>query len=168
MLCHAVAIQVGEPCAAPGVWTETLPVPSDDPAARRLRDRELHRPVDPRTGPGFRAVQLCYADGLVDLILVAHDTVADADALDRMAREGELTPPDAVDREYTLPEPPVWGFGDPPARGLHELTVHIGHISANAMTEALDVVLHRCGHAGGEVPLVTVGPAGRARLGVPL
>ncbi|MCP2243417.1 non-ribosomal peptide synthetase [Lentzea aerocolonigenes] len=166
MLCHAVAVRLDEPCTAAGLWTETVALRSDDPAAGRLRDRELHRPVDPHTGPGFRAVQLCYADGPVDLVLVAHDTVADAEALERMARSGELNPPAAVEREYTFPEPPAWGFGDPAARGVRELTVHIGQ--TDRLSEGLGVVLRRCGHEPTGVPLVTIGRTGRAHLGVPL
>ncbi|NSC20090.1 amino acid adenylation domain-containing protein [Streptomyces albus subsp. chlorinus] len=57
------------------LWVEHIDEAADGPRAVARRESELSRPADPRTGPGLRAVLLRYADGLRDLVVVAHRAV---------------------------------------------------------------------------------------------
>jgi amino acid adenylation domain-containing protein len=163
MLCHAVAVRLdaltADRVAAPvwgRVWTETVPARADEPAAVRLRDRELHRPVDPRTGPALRAVLLRYTDGQADLVLVADRNLLDPEELERLALGlcHDDVPATLGDSTWEPPRPPEWGLGDPAATGSVELIVHSG-VKPDVLTAALGLVLARCEQR----PTVRVGGA---------
>ncbi|MDG9705836.1 amino acid adenylation domain-containing protein [Streptomyces sp. DH37] len=63
------------------LWTEQVPCRSDASAAQRWRAREMARPVAaPRDAP-VRGVLLQYADGVADLVVVAHRAALGAAAL---------------------------------------------------------------------------------------
>lgn len=77
------AVRLWWPDAAgrlPRLWTDEVAAPASAPSARHRLETELHRPAG-ELGPLFRAVLLRYADGLSDLVLVAHRTVLDAPSL---------------------------------------------------------------------------------------
>ncbi|MFK0174182.1 amino acid adenylation domain-containing protein [Streptomyces sp. NPDC090306] len=65
----------------PRLWIDEVAARASAQAARRRLEAELHRPATGKFGPLFRAVLLRYADGLADLVLVAHRTVLDAPSL---------------------------------------------------------------------------------------
>ncbi|MFL6137347.1 MAG: amino acid adenylation domain-containing protein [Frankiaceae bacterium] len=103
-LCRSVAVRVRglEPAGPPGrPWVEEI----GTAGAERLRERELARPVDPRLGPGARAVLLRRPGAVAELVVVAHRAGSPA-ALDEMLG--------ALDRIDAAP-PPDWALGDPAA-----------------------------------------------------
>ncbi|MFI8829598.1 amino acid adenylation domain-containing protein [Streptomyces afghaniensis] len=109
-----------EPTGRQGVWIDDLPLPSTGPLAERRRATELARPA--RTP---RRVQLRYADGLSDLIVVAP----------RRGPHRAAAPP--------APAPaPAWGLADDgPETAFSVLLEHEGD-EASWLT-ALAVTLRR-------------------------
>lgn len=103
------------------LWAQDVAGSAESAVAERRRDRELSRPVDPQAGPGVRVVLLRYADGLADLVVVAHRAVADPGSVLRAV----LDAPEPVARlDADLDErlraglarldrldPPDWGLG---------------------------------------------------------
>nr|WP_308405544.1 hypothetical protein [Streptomyces tardus] len=53
-------------------WSEEVPCGSEEPAAQQRRSRELLRPVAAGQDACVRVVLLRYADGVADLVAVAH------------------------------------------------------------------------------------------------
>ncbi|WP_433260183.1 amino acid adenylation domain-containing protein [Actinosynnema sp. CS-041913] len=72
--------RVLEQTARSPLWSEPVPVDADSPVALRRLRAELHRPAT-QDGPPVRAVLLRYADGVADLVLVAHRAVLDTASL---------------------------------------------------------------------------------------
>ncbi|WP_105969119.1 non-ribosomal peptide synthetase [Streptomyces geranii] len=112
--CHAVRVRSDRsqaPAAAPGLWTEDVPVPATDPLAERRREAELARPAQ-----DIRRVLLRYADGVADLIVVAPRDRWDRTALGRLTAGDSVAPRtdhDASDAPATPPAPaPAWGLAD--------------------------------------------------------
>ncbi|MGW8366811.1 hypothetical protein ACWGK1_40525, partial [Streptomyces wedmorensis] len=66
------------------LWVEDMATAAADPAAEALRTREASRTVD--RGGRLRLVLLSYADGVADLVLVAHRRAVDSAELDLVAR----------------------------------------------------------------------------------
>lgn len=66
-------------------WREDLQITSVQPAADRLRSLELNRPLPARSV--LRVVVLAFADGIVDLILIASRRFIDGPALRAVASE---------------------------------------------------------------------------------
>ncbi|MGW2031815.1 amino acid adenylation domain-containing protein [Streptomyces sp. NPDC001811] len=119
-----------------GFWTESMPFPSDDPRAEHLVRREALR-GSPGERPRLRAVLVTYSDDAADLVLVAHRTLLDREALrrlaDALAGQGEPDVPAEAVRPRTppwrtapdtSPEPPLWGLaeggGSPVSQGPAE------------------------------------------------
>ncbi|MEV6850967.1 non-ribosomal peptide synthetase [Actinoplanes sp. NPDC051411] len=132
--CHSLVLRLPGPdgprhlrsAAMPGpvrIWPTPVPAGPDEPAAADRRRAESLRPIHPHSPP-LRAVALHYADGTVDLVLVAVRAAIPPAALRRIARldgPGEALPtrPAAT----TRPGPahrggPDWGLGDPELRGV--------------------------------------------------
>ncbi|WP_240657618.1 amino acid adenylation domain-containing protein [Streptomyces populi] len=89
----------------PVLWTETLPYPSHDPRAERLRLRTTGRPVAPPDGPAVRVCLLTYTDQVQDLVVSARPEALDEAGLAGLAcllveRSGTPDPGPVV-----LPEP---------------------------------------------------------------
>jgi amino acid adenylation domain-containing protein len=111
---------------SPRPWVEDVPAAADDAAAERRRSTELARPV-----AGLRCVLLRYADGPVDLVLVADRAAVDRSGLRRLAAAalgdptgalgdptGALGDPTEADRgapngpvPVVAAPPPDWGLG---------------------------------------------------------
>ncbi|MFG2228218.1 amino acid adenylation domain-containing protein [Streptomyces sp. NPDC048644] len=117
--------------AVPGpvrVWQTSVPAGADEPMAEDRRRAESLRPVH-RDGPPLRAVALRYADGAVDLVLVAVRAVIPPAALRRIARPAPDGPGDGVPHRPAAARPAAarpgfahrggleWGLGDPGLRG---------------------------------------------------
>ncbi|MGW4286925.1 amino acid adenylation domain-containing protein [Streptomyces sp. NPDC004673] len=108
------------------VWQTSVPTGADEPTAEDRRRAEALRPIH-AGAPPLRVVALRYADGAVDLILVAVRTVIPPTALRRIAR---LLLSGSGDDMPRLPAaaaaPPglgyrgglEWGMGDPELRGV--------------------------------------------------
>ncbi|MEA2688045.1 MAG: hypothetical protein QOD51_652, partial [Candidatus Eremiobacteraeota bacterium] len=103
------------------LWTETLDSPADSPLSVERREREVSRSVSPRLARG-RIVVLAYADGICDLIVVAHRAHAHAGDLHRIgglladgtpADHAPSDEPAAVAVPALGPQPISWGLGDP-------------------------------------------------------
>ncbi|SER97673.1 amino acid adenylation domain-containing protein [Streptomyces qinglanensis] len=145
------------------LWVQDVPGGADADIAPALRERELSRPADPRTGPGLRVVLLRYADGAADLVVVAHRAVlADpcdlarwllGEAVEPAVRAGEA----AAGREARLRSAlrdldrrpaPEWGLGEAGAAtvGHRGFTVPARGRAADpvALRAALGLVLARC------------------------
>ncbi|MEU9349558.1 amino acid adenylation domain-containing protein [Streptomyces griseoloalbus] len=156
-LAAALPAAPGSAAAFPGaarLWTERVPCRADAPAAERWRARELARPL---LTP-VRAVLLHYADGVADLIVVAHRAALDTAALRAFTAHllGEATdvaltavaPPAA---EPAAPAPgaqPDWGLGRPhgpeaPETRLLPLSADHPETDAESWATALGVVLAR-------------------------
>jgi amino acid adenylation domain-containing protein len=132
------------------LWVEEVPAGAEDPVAVRGRDRELGRSVDPGDGPPLRAVLLCYADGLADLVVVAHRTLGDRERLERLVRAtllggqvgsiasgadlGALA--DAL-RGIDRAPAPAWGLGD---GSVGEIGQHPTEVSVPAEGKVPDFV----------------------------
>ncbi|MEU5694774.1 non-ribosomal peptide synthetase [Actinosynnema sp. NPDC020468] len=86
-LCHTLLIR--SPEAVDGCWVADVPAASDDPRAERRRAAELAHPT-----ADFRRVLLRYADGVVDLVVVASRSRYDAEALARIAAGLPVVPRD--------------------------------------------------------------------------
>jgi amino acid adenylation domain-containing protein len=152
--CHSVVVRVPGPvdvadvrgnfdqiaaeCQAMGagrLWVEQIAYSGADPAADPRREREARRPLA-SAGQPVRSLLLSFADGMADLVLVAHRGVcgrADLDALATlMVRDRVAGQPVAVPRLGTGPRVgsdsdyalgarlsggPEWGLGDPARRG---------------------------------------------------
>jgi hypothetical protein len=102
------------------LWTEPVPAGSAAETARRVRNREMRRPL--HAGHSLRGV-LVAGEGVADLIVVARRDVLDRDDLHRLVAaittEGPSAPswPD-LSRCDSRPathafSAPSWGFGDP-------------------------------------------------------
>ncbi|MGY3680973.1 amino acid adenylation domain-containing protein [Streptomyces sp. TE33382] len=63
------------------LWRQPVPDRSDAPGAERWRTRELTRPLVAHRDAAVRAVLLDYADGVSELVVVAHRAVLGAGAL---------------------------------------------------------------------------------------
>ncbi|MFF8034154.1 non-ribosomal peptide synthetase [Streptomyces sp. NPDC016626] len=145
------------------LWTERVPCGSDAPAAERWRARELARPLPAHRDAPVRAVLLHYADGVTDLIVVAHRAALDTAALhaftarllgepgdfastaDRPAAAG--CAPDAV-RPREPSARPDWGLGRPhgpdtPVTRVLPLPADHPEADAESWATALGVVLAR-------------------------
>ncbi|WP_029897011.1 amino acid adenylation domain-containing protein [Nocardia brasiliensis] len=106
------------------VWQTSVPVGADEPPAADRRRAESLRPIHP-DGPPLRAVALRYADGTVDLVLVAVRAVIPAATLRRIARLPLEGPGDDAARRPAEARPGfryngeiAWGLGDPELRGV--------------------------------------------------
>ncbi|MBF6543381.1 amino acid adenylation domain-containing protein [Nocardia brasiliensis] len=106
------------------VWQTSVPVGADEPPAADRRRTESLRPIHP-DGPPLRAVALRYADGTVDLVLVAVRAVIPAATLRRIARLPLEEPGDDAARRPAEARPGfrynceiAWGLGDPELRGV--------------------------------------------------
>ncbi|GAA1938196.1 hypothetical protein GCM10009837_75570 [Streptomyces durmitorensis] len=106
------------------LFDETLDVDAGDRAAHRRRTREAGRAVN--GAPVIaRAVVLGYADGTVDLVLVAHRRAVDRRALDQLATaladpaQPVALPESTADASPRHDGPPdlPWGLGDPADAG---------------------------------------------------
>ena len=140
------------------LWVEDVPADAESEAAAWRRERELSRPVDPLADLGVRVVLLRFADGLADLVVVAHRAVADPCSVSRAV----LTDPGPavwLDPDLDLrlrdglarldrAEPPDWGLGraGSPGVGAHSFTVApAGDAPAGVLlAAALGLVLARC------------------------
>ncbi|MER5983318.1 amino acid adenylation domain-containing protein [Streptomyces sp. NPDC001787] len=67
--------------SAARLWRQPVPCRSDAPGAERWRSRELTRPLVAHRDAAVRAVLLEYADGVAELVVVAHRAVLGAGAL---------------------------------------------------------------------------------------
>ncbi|WP_307865752.1 amino acid adenylation domain-containing protein [Streptomyces smyrnaeus] len=175
-LCRALAVclhsgadperlghELARLAAGARLWVDDIPGGADTSLAAVRRERELSRPVDPRTGPGMRAVLLRYTDGTAELVVVAHQAVA-AEPYD-LARALLGEPVDlsawpggpAAERDERLRAAlarldrhpaPEWGLGDPgdPTVGQRRLTLraHGDVPAAVTLRAALGLVLARC------------------------
>jgi amino acid adenylation domain-containing protein len=105
------------------VWQTSVPVGADEPMAQNRRRAESLRPIH-RNSPPLRVVALRYADGTMDLVLVAVRTVIPPSALRRIARlalDGPGDgPSDGLPRRRAAARPGFahrgsleWGLGDP-------------------------------------------------------
>jgi amino acid adenylation domain-containing protein len=106
------------------VWQTSVPVGADEPTAEDRRRAESLRPIH-RDGPPLRVVALRYADGTVDLVLVAVRAVIPPATLRRIARLPLDGPGDGVPRWPAAARPGFahrggleWGLGDPELRGV--------------------------------------------------
>jgi amino acid adenylation domain-containing protein len=131
-LCQALVTRMGagdedrlranvERATGTRLWVQDVAGPAESGIAERRRDRELSRPVDPQAGPGVRVVLLRYADGLADLVVVAHRAVADPGSVLRAAL-GASEPVARLDADLDERlraglarldrlDPPDWGLG---------------------------------------------------------
>ncbi|HEX8081062.1 MAG TPA: amino acid adenylation domain-containing protein [Jatrophihabitans sp.] len=169
-LCQALVARIGtgaaedrlpanvELATATRLWTQDVPGGAGSAIAARRRDRELSRPVDPQAGPGVRVVLLRYADGLADLVVVAHRAVADPGSVLRAV----LGAPEPVARlDADLDErlraglarldrldPPDWGLGRPGSDAMVSLPFTApegaGGPAGVALTAALGLALATC------------------------
>ena len=159
------------------LWVEEVPADAAPEAAGSRRERELSRPADPQVGRGIRAVLLCFADGLADLVIVAHRAVADPCSVARAALTGSGPPvrldPDLRQRlqdglaRLDRAELPDWGLGraGSPAVGAHRFTVSpAGDAPAGLLlAAALGLVLARC--AGSDRVSIGLDPVRSAEFG---
>ncbi len=107
------------------VWQTSVPVGADEPTAEERRRAESLRPIH-RDGPPLRVVALRYADGTVDVVLVAVRAVVPPDSLRRIARLLLNGPGDGVPGLPATAARPAftyrggleWGLGDPELRGV--------------------------------------------------
>lgn len=106
------------------VWQTSVPVGADEPTAEDRRRAESLRPIH-RDAPPLRVVALRYADGTVDLVLVAVRAVIPPATLRRIARLPLDGPGDGVPRWPAAARPGFahrggleWGLGDPELRGV--------------------------------------------------
>ncbi|WP_433574965.1 non-ribosomal peptide synthetase [Nocardia brasiliensis] len=106
------------------VWQTSVPVGADEPQAADRRRAESLRPIHP-DGPPLRAVTLRYADGTVDLVLVAVRAEIPPATLRRIARLPLDGPGDDVAPRPAEARPGfryngeiAWGLGDPELRGV--------------------------------------------------
>ncbi|WP_436988445.1 amino acid adenylation domain-containing protein [Streptomyces sp. enrichment culture] len=81
------------------LWTERVPCRSDESAAQRWRARELVRPVVAHRDAPVRGVLLHYADGVAELVVVAHRAALGAAALRGFVAELLGGAPPRTDRE---------------------------------------------------------------------
>ncbi|MFD3741740.1 amino acid adenylation domain-containing protein [Streptomyces sp. NPDC058629] len=94
----------GSPAVLPGTawwWHEPVPFRSDGPDAVRRRERELVRPLVAHRDAPVRAVLLDYADGVGELVVVAHRAALGAAGLHDFTAavlSGEVTGPAAAPR----------------------------------------------------------------------
>ncbi|MET8572126.1 amino acid adenylation domain-containing protein [Streptomyces sp. NPDC004783] len=160
-LAAALPAAGGSGAAFPGtarLWTERVPCGADAPAAARWRARELARPLLAHRDAPVRAVRLRYADGVTDLIVVAHRAVLDTTALHAFTARLLGS---AVDFAPTAAEPPRddrgqggpaarpdWGLGRPHGPDTpvsRVLPLPAGHpaTDAESWATALGVVLAR-------------------------
>jgi amino acid adenylation domain-containing protein len=167
------------------LWTERVPCRSDASAAQRWRTRELVRPVVAHRDAPVRGVLLHYADGVADLVVVAHRAALGAAALRGFVAEllgGAPPPADREDRaapaaggtgrydaarhaaglaECHLHARLDWGLGRPHDPDVPEtalLPLPAGHPQGDteSWTAALGVVLARYEGAGRPVPAAMV------------
>jgi len=177
-LCQAMAVRLGKGAdtsrlpenvrlvTGTRLWVEDVPAGAESGTAARRRERELSRAVDPLVDLGIRVVLLRFADGLADLVVVAHRAVADPcsvsravltepgpaawldPGLDQRLRDGLAR----LDRA----EAPAWGLGraGSPAIGTHPFAIApagdapVGDAPAGVLlTAALGLVLARCAEA---------------------
>ncbi|MEO6502560.1 MAG: amino acid adenylation domain-containing protein [Jatrophihabitantaceae bacterium] len=179
-LCANVRLATGT-----RLWVQDVPGGAESAVAERRRERELSRPADPQAGPGVRVVLLRYADGLADLVVVAHRAVADPGSVLRAV----LDAPEPVARLDTeLDErlraglarldqldPPDWGLGRAGASGVAILPftvpelagapAGVGQLAAAdvALTAALGLVLATC--TGEQLISIGVDPVRSVRFG---
>ncbi|WP_280449459.1 amino acid adenylation domain-containing protein [Nocardia brasiliensis] len=144
------------------IWQTSVPVGADEPPAAARRRAESLRPIHP-DGPPLRAVALRYADGAVDLVLVAVRAVIPAATLRRIARLPLEGPGDDAARRPAEARPGfryngeiAWGLGDPELRGVVgsaqiDLTV-LGGQAERLFLPAIALALSRYG-GGGRVAL---------------
>ncbi|MEU4266073.1 amino acid adenylation domain-containing protein [Streptomyces argenteolus] len=151
------------------LWPQAVPCRSDSSDAARWRTRELARPLVAHRDPAVRGVLLTYADGVADLVVVAHRAALGASALRRFAGEvlgrtpapdtEAVTPdtasgaPDAAAQAARLADcgfddRPDWGLGRPHGPDTPEtrtLPLPAGHPAGDteSWTAALGLVLAR-------------------------
>lgn len=115
-------------------WSEEVPCGSEEPAAQQRRSRELLRPVAAGQDACVRVVLLRYADGVADLVAVAHRrrfgvAALRACVIELLVGSDAAEPaPDAAPLAAAHPDPtrlaaelaqcssagrPDWGLGDP-------------------------------------------------------
>ncbi|MET8025399.1 amino acid adenylation domain-containing protein [Streptomyces avermitilis] len=131
----------------PVVWTETLPYPSEDPRADRLRRRTATRPLAPGDGPAVRVCLLTYADHVQDLVVGARPEVLDEGGLGSLACLLAAEPSESG--PVSLPEPVEEGGGEPAER--LSLDWASGTCAGPGTRESLTVLL---GSGGGAATLV--------------
>ncbi len=158
------------------LWVEGVATAAAAPASEALRAREGSRTVG--HGARLRMVLLSYADGVADLVLVAHRRAVDSAGLDlvgrilsgaaddgaRLAGRGEPARHSAVDAA-----PPAWGLGDA-RRAAVTGVVRIGPVEVApepvtpVLIAATALVLSRYADRGRTVGLLTADRAGRDRF----
>ncbi|MFF3817069.1 amino acid adenylation domain-containing protein [Streptomyces bluensis] len=158
----------------PVVWTETLPYPSADPRADRLRRRTATRPLAPGDGPALRVCLLTYADRVQDLVVGARPEVLDEGGLAGLACL--LVEEPSVSGPLSLPEPVEdsggerlaleWASGACAGPGTREnLTVTLGSEAGEAtVLAALTTALAR--RTSGDAPALTLRRPGPAAPGL--
>ncbi|MFE5909376.1 non-ribosomal peptide synthetase [Streptomyces wedmorensis] len=158
------------------LWVEDVATAAADPAAEALRTREASRTVD--RGGRLRLVLLSYADGVADLVLVAHRRAVDSAELDLVARilAGSADaggrpagPGDPARHTAVDAAPPTWGLGDARRTGATGV-VRIGPVeiapepAAPVLIAATALVLSRYADNGRTVGLLTADRAGGDRF----
>ncbi|WP_392960074.1 amino acid adenylation domain-containing protein [Streptomyces sp. LN245] len=164
----------------PVLWTETLPYPSHDPRADRLRLRTTGKPVAPPDEPAVRICLLTYTDHVQDLVVSARPEVLDEAGLVGLAcllveRSGTSDPepvvlPEPVDMTAAEPAERLsleWASGadrGPGSWGSRTVALPLGNDpqwGEAVVVAALTAALAR--RTGGTAPPLTVrrpGPAG--------
>ncbi|GLW74742.1 hypothetical protein Kpho02_70390 [Kitasatospora phosalacinea] len=158
------------------LWVEDVATAAADPASEALRVREASRAT--RHDGRLRAVLLSYADGVVDLVLVAHRRAADSAGLDLVGRilagaaddTERLTLPGDLPRHTAADAaPPAWGMGDPRRTGVTG-AVRIGPVAiapqsaAPVLLAATALLLARYADRDRTVGLLAVDRADRDRF----
>ncbi|MTD53401.1 non-ribosomal peptide synthetase [Amycolatopsis pithecellobii] len=148
------------------LFTEDLPIASDETAADRYRARESGRVIG--AAPQIlRAVVLGYTDGVADLVLVARRDAVDRRALDQLAT-ALVDPAHPVELPAPGGEPEPgdtarlsWGLGDPAEAGrsgtVPLTTTVTGTDARELLAAATSLVLARYGEST-EFALCTAGP----------
>ncbi|MFG2229839.1 amino acid adenylation domain-containing protein [Streptomyces sp. NPDC048723] len=158
------------------LWVEDVATTAADPASEALRAREGSRAVG--HGGRLRMVLLSYADGVADLVLVAHRRAVDSAGLDLVGRilsgaaddTGRLTVPGDLARHTAVDAaPPAWGLGDARRAGATGV-VRIGPVeiapepATPVLLAATALVLSRYADRGRTVGLLTADRADRDRF----
>ncbi|MEU8658579.1 non-ribosomal peptide synthetase [Actinoplanes philippinensis] len=143
---------------------ECPPVPSTGEDAEQWRRRVLARPVDPWRGPLVRISLARYADGVTELLVVAHAAALDAAELPALAAFLLTGSASAAVSGPVAPagEPPAWGARTTPGPVVESRVVEVpvprhGWVPDD-LVRATGLVLARCtGTAAGTVAVTGAG-----------